>query len=354
MDITPNLTMPYILPSQAQKHVTHNDALRVIDTIVQLCILTRNLAIPPETANDGDRYLVADEAGGEWSSQDGKLAVMLDGAWYFHQPVAGWRLWVADENRLLIYNGSVWSDIFEHISQLQHMAMLGIGVAADATNRFSVQSPAILLDRQTDHMRVKLNKETAADTVSLLYQSGYSSRVEAGLLGENNYTINVSADGINFTTAMQANHLDGSVILPKNPKFSAFLDYNQYLPADDWTPIKFNNSRHNDQLAFDPVSGLFTAPHDGCYQFSVSCMVDWGDPAPTEILIGLGIDGAPPETDLISACRSSALAAGSVQLQLSAFLQLDAGQTMEVQMNPADFDGNLRANASRFWGCQIA
>ena len=27
-DITPNLALPFILPSQAQKHVTHNEALQ--------------------------------------------------------------------------------------------------------------------------------------------------------------------------------------------------------------------------------------------------------------------------------------------------------------------------------------
>lgn len=30
MDQTPNLKMPYILPSQAQKDVTHNEALRLL------------------------------------------------------------------------------------------------------------------------------------------------------------------------------------------------------------------------------------------------------------------------------------------------------------------------------------
>jgi hypothetical protein len=34
MDQTPNLKLPYILPSQAQKHVTHNEALRLLDAVV--------------------------------------------------------------------------------------------------------------------------------------------------------------------------------------------------------------------------------------------------------------------------------------------------------------------------------
>jgi hypothetical protein len=34
MDQTENLKIPYILPSQAQKHVTHNEAIKAIDAIV--------------------------------------------------------------------------------------------------------------------------------------------------------------------------------------------------------------------------------------------------------------------------------------------------------------------------------
>ena len=33
-DITTHLLLPYILASQAQKHVTHNEALRLLDAMV--------------------------------------------------------------------------------------------------------------------------------------------------------------------------------------------------------------------------------------------------------------------------------------------------------------------------------
>ena len=46
-DITTHLLLPYILASQAQKHVTHNEALRLLDAMVQLSVLDRDLAAPP-------------------------------------------------------------------------------------------------------------------------------------------------------------------------------------------------------------------------------------------------------------------------------------------------------------------
>ena len=52
-DQTPNLNLPYLIAAQAQKHVTHNEALRALDAIVQIAVLDRDLAVPPATPADG-------------------------------------------------------------------------------------------------------------------------------------------------------------------------------------------------------------------------------------------------------------------------------------------------------------
>ncbi len=43
MEQSANLQLPYIMPSQAQKHVTHNEAIRTLDALVQLAVLDRDL-----------------------------------------------------------------------------------------------------------------------------------------------------------------------------------------------------------------------------------------------------------------------------------------------------------------------
>ena len=57
-DATTHLLLPYILAAQAQKHVTHNEALRLLDGLVQLSVLDRDLTAPPGSPADGDRYIV--------------------------------------------------------------------------------------------------------------------------------------------------------------------------------------------------------------------------------------------------------------------------------------------------------
>jgi hypothetical protein len=43
------LGLPYIQPAQAQKHVTHNEVLRVLDALVQLSVEDRDQTAPPAT-----------------------------------------------------------------------------------------------------------------------------------------------------------------------------------------------------------------------------------------------------------------------------------------------------------------
>lgn len=83
METTPHLKMPYILPSQAQKHVTHNEALRYLDALLHLSVLSRQQVSPPILPEEGSRYLVPAGATDLWGGQDGEIAAFMDGEWFF-------------------------------------------------------------------------------------------------------------------------------------------------------------------------------------------------------------------------------------------------------------------------------
>ena len=54
-DSTTNLLLPYLMAAQAQKHVTHNEALRLLDGLVQLSVRSLSEIAPPASPADGDR-----------------------------------------------------------------------------------------------------------------------------------------------------------------------------------------------------------------------------------------------------------------------------------------------------------
>lgn len=65
-DQTPNLSLPFILPAQAQKHVTHNEAIELLDMVVQLTLESVGATDPPRHGNRGTGL-------GAGHNPDGKL-----------------------------------------------------------------------------------------------------------------------------------------------------------------------------------------------------------------------------------------------------------------------------------------
>lgn len=216
MSETPLLGLPLIESAQAQKHVTHNEALLLLDAAVHLAVITRGLATPPGSPLDGDRYLVAAGATGAWASHSGELAFREAGIWRFATPREGWRLWVADEDIFLVFDGVAWRDI-QAISTLQNMALLGVNTTADATNKLAVKSLAILFDNVGNGTQVKVNKAAAGDTASFMFQTNYSGRAEIGLTGDDNFHFKVSPDGSSWLEAILINRTTGAVSTPQTP-----------------------------------------------------------------------------------------------------------------------------------------
>ncbi len=110
-DTSTHLGLPYLLAAQAQKHVTHNEALRLLDAMVQLSVLDRTRTTPPASPADGDRHLVASGATGLWAGWDLNLAYWVDGVWMRLVPRPGWLVWVAAEQVFVVWNGSVWDPV---------------------------------------------------------------------------------------------------------------------------------------------------------------------------------------------------------------------------------------------------
>ena len=201
---SPLLSLPYIQPAQAQKHVTHNEALRRLDALVHLSVESRVLTEPPANPTDGARFIVASGASGDWAGQDHAIALNGGGAWLFLTPGTGWRSWVADEGTEVIWQNGQW--------QTQTAALpdrLGLGTSADPVTRLSVASPDTLLTHEGAGHQLKVNKAASADTASLLFQTGWTGHAEMGLAGDDAFSIKVS-DGTTWTTALSFDPATGA------------------------------------------------------------------------------------------------------------------------------------------------
>jgi len=219
-DTTPRAGAPLLAAAQAQKHVTHNEALYQLDALLCARFLDRDLSAPPSSPNDGDTYLVKATSTGAWAGQEGRIAYCADGGWRFYAPFAGLVAYVADEMALIVFDGTEWTD-YGNLISAQNIPHVGVNTTADATNKLSVQSEAALFsglptsDGGSGDMRVTLSKQAATNTASVLYQDNFSGRAEIGITGDDDFHFKVSPDGSTWYEALKLSQDSGLVTLPK-------------------------------------------------------------------------------------------------------------------------------------------
>jgi hypothetical protein len=218
MPETALLGLPLLVPEQAQKHATHNEALTALDAIVQLAVIDRDLAAPPGDPEEGDRYIVAAEPSSAWTGHAGAIAAWQGGAWAFHTPGIGWCAWVADEAALVIHDGAGWLGLGAILSELQNLARLGLGTTADEINPFAAKLnnalwTALYESEDGDgSLRFKFNKEAAGDVASMLFQTDFSGRAEIGLVGDDDLVFKVSPDGDSWVEALRVDNAEGTAL----------------------------------------------------------------------------------------------------------------------------------------------
>ncbi|WP_306016421.1 DUF2793 domain-containing protein [Oceanicaulis sp. MMSF_3324] len=215
---TPRLDLPWLMPAQAQKHVTVNEALARLDILVQAAVLSRVLGAQPDTPSEGEGYILPSSVtGADWAgAPEGVLIVFHEGVWTAIPPWPGMSVYVRDEACTLIHDGVSWRQASDQIRQLQGLEQLGVGASADSHNRLTVKSPGVLLsaeDGGSGDMRLVLNKAALANTTSLVFQSGWSGRAEFGLAGEDAFSVKVSEDGASWLEAIRVNPVEGLVTL---------------------------------------------------------------------------------------------------------------------------------------------
>ncbi|MEM7568151.1 MAG: DUF2793 domain-containing protein [Pseudomonadota bacterium] len=108
MTSTPRLLLPLLEAAQAQKEITHNEALALLDHFVQPVIEAVPSAAPPASPVDGTSYIVGTSATGDWSGYDDHLAMRINAAWVFLAPFDGLTVWLKFYAKTVSYSAGSW------------------------------------------------------------------------------------------------------------------------------------------------------------------------------------------------------------------------------------------------------
>lgn len=191
-----NLLLPYMAASQAQKHVTHNEALRLLDGVVQLAVVDRDLTAPPASPVDGARYIVASGGTGAWAGWDGSIAMWSDGSWYRLLPRSGWICWVEDEALCLIWSGSAW------VGLVSAMGLIGQAPVVDVAKGPVGFTTGVAVQEE---LLSGLTGASVASSVVIPDRAillGVTSRVVTAITGATSFSCGISGEATKFGSSL--------------------------------------------------------------------------------------------------------------------------------------------------------
>lgn len=106
--LTPRIAAPLLAAGQAQKELTHNEALILLDALTHPVIENATLSSPPAAPLPGQVWLVASGATGAWAGASGTIALWSDGGWRFITAFEGLTLWDRSTARQRRFHNGAW------------------------------------------------------------------------------------------------------------------------------------------------------------------------------------------------------------------------------------------------------
>lgn len=265
------LNLPYMQPAQAQKHITHNEALETLDRLVQMRIAAFDLSEPPADAQETPEqiYWTGSSPMGDWAGEAKRLAFWDGAGWRFMIPESGYLCTDVSSGCVRVFDGTDWVAPPSDTTIPESLARLGVNATPDDHNRLSVSADGSLFTHAGDDHRLTVNRNADVNTASVVFKTNYVGAAEFGLTGGTDFSLKVSPDGNQFHEALSVDTETGNVRVAEsaNPaKLSVHggLDVRKAVTGQPSTPTVFDIT----------ASGTSGAPYTLTRFFSYS-PTDW-------------------------------------------------------------------------------
>jgi hypothetical protein len=106
--ISDRLKLPLLASGQAQKELTHNEALTLIDFAIQPVVASIAPAQIPVSPAPGQCWIAGGNATGAWAGHSHHLCCWTEGGWRFVASFPGFTIWSVADAMFAKFNGSTW------------------------------------------------------------------------------------------------------------------------------------------------------------------------------------------------------------------------------------------------------
>lgn len=107
-DSTIRLALPLLAAGQAQKEVSHNEALTRIDLAAHASVIAIGTEVPPEDPEPGQCWVLGESPTGAWSGHADAIAGWTEGGWRLLEPCEGMRVWIEESEAFALFTGGGW------------------------------------------------------------------------------------------------------------------------------------------------------------------------------------------------------------------------------------------------------
>lgn len=101
--------LPLLAAAQAQKETTHNEAIALIDLLVNPVVQSIAQVNIPSAPLPGQAWIVGAGATGAWVGNTNKIAGWTLSGWRFITPVEAMSVWSLSDAATVQFNGTAWA-----------------------------------------------------------------------------------------------------------------------------------------------------------------------------------------------------------------------------------------------------
>lgn len=105
---TARFALPLLAAGQAEKELTHNEALALIDIAMQPTVVAVGTSVPPAAPVEGQAWIVGAAPTGAWAGKTQAIAGWTQGGWRFLLPLEGTQAWSISDAKPAVYLGDTW------------------------------------------------------------------------------------------------------------------------------------------------------------------------------------------------------------------------------------------------------